>query len=120
MNLVVIAGRLGRDPETRYTSGGQAITTFDVALNERRNGQQDTTWARCVLWNKHAETAQRRLKRGSFVLVQGRLRAREWERDGVKHKAFEINVDSFRALDSHDSEAEADDQREREADGVPF
>lgn len=126
MNLVIIGGRLGRDPELRYTAGGQAVASFDVALNEKRGEQQGTTWVRVTCWQKHADRAQRLLKRGSFVLVQGRLRQRTWERDGVKHKVFEVNADVFRTfsdLDEDDRAAaqqqEARDYEASDAD-IPF
>ena len=104
VNKVILVGRLGRDPETRYTSGGQAVANFSVATDESykdRNGerQKRTEWHKIVVWGKQAEIAQQYLKKGSLVFIEGRIQSREWQdKEGQKRTSFEIVANSFRML----------------------
>jgi single-strand DNA-binding protein len=104
VNKVILVGRLGRDPETRYTSGGQAVANFSVATDETykdRNGerQKRTEWHKIVVWGKQAEIAQQYLKKGSLVFIEGRIQSREWQdKEGQKRTAFEIVANNFRML----------------------
>ncbi|HTP69198.1 MAG TPA: single-stranded DNA-binding protein [Dongiaceae bacterium] len=104
VNKVILVGRLGRDPETRYTSGGQAVANFSVATDESykdRNGerQKRTEWHKIVVWGKQAEIAQQYLKKGSLVFIDGRIQSREWQdKEGQKRTSFEIVANSFRML----------------------
>jgi len=107
VNKVILVGRLGRDPETRYTSGGQAVANFTLATDESfkdRSGerQKRTEWHRIVLWGKLAEIAQQYLKKGMLVYVEGRLQTRQWEdkRDGQKRQTTEIVGNVMRMLTS--------------------
>ena len=106
VNKVILVGRLGRDPETRYTSGGQAVANFSVATDESykdRNGerQKRTEWHKIVVWGKQAEIAQQYLKKGSLVFVEGRIQSREWQdKEGQKRTSFEIVATNFRMLGS--------------------
>jgi single-strand DNA-binding protein len=100
----MLVGRLGRDPETRYTSGGQAVANFSVATDESykdRNGerQKRTEWHKIVVWGKQAEIAQQYLKKGSLVFIEGRIQSREWQdKEGQKRTSFEIVANNFRML----------------------
>ena len=104
VNKVILVGRLGRDPETRYTSGGQAVANFSVATDESykdRNGerQKRTEWHKIVVWGKQAEIAQQYLKKGSLVFIEGRIQSREWQdKEGQKRTSFEIVASNFRML----------------------
>lgn len=105
VNRVTLVGRLGKDPETRYTSGGQAVTNFSLATDEAykdRAGerQKHTEWHRIVMWGKLAEIAQQYLKKGMLVYLEGRIRSRQWEdkRDGQKKTAYEITADVMKML----------------------
>jgi len=105
VNRVTLVGRLGKDPETRYTSGGQAVCNFSVATDETykdRAGQRQkrTEWHRIVMWGKLAEIAQQYLKKGALVYLEGRIQSRQWEdkRDGQKKTAFEIVADTMKML----------------------
>jgi len=107
VNKVILVGRLGRDPETRYTSGGQAVANFTLATDESykdRSGerQKRTEWHRIVLWGKLAEIAQQYLKKGMLVYIEGRLQTRQWEdkRDGQKRQTTEIVGNVMRMLTS--------------------
>src|ERR1700722_13751216 len=104
VNKVILVGRLGRDPETRYTGGGQAGANFSIATDETykdRNGekQKRTEWHKIVVWGKQAEIAQQYLKKGSLLFVEGRIQSREWQdKEGQKRTSFEIVATNFRML----------------------
>jgi single-strand DNA-binding protein len=107
VNKAILVGRLGRDPETRYTSGGQAVANFTLATDETfkdRAGerQKRTEWHRIVLWGKLAEIAQQYLKKGQLVYIEGRIQSRQWEdkRDGQKRTTTEIVANVMRMLGS--------------------
>jgi single-strand DNA-binding protein len=113
VNRVILVGRLGRDPETRYTSGGQAVANFSVATDETykdRNGerQKRTEWHKIVVWGKQAEIAQQYLKKGSLIFIEGRIQSREWQdKEGQKRTSFEIVATSFRMLGGRSDAAAA-------------
>lgn len=104
VNKAILVGRLGRDPETRFTSGGQAVCNFTMATDETfkdRNGerQKRTEWHRIVLWGKLAELAQQYLKKGSLVFIEGRIQTRQWDdREGQKRSTTEIVASGMRFL----------------------
>ena len=101
VNKVVLLGRLGRDPETRYASdGGTPICHLAVATSRRykdRDGTrgEETEWHNVVLFGKTAEIAQQYLQKGSEVYIEGRLRTRSYEKDGVKRYSTEIIGESM-------------------------
>lgn len=127
---ITIVGRLGRDPEMRYTPNGQAVTSFQVATDRQYtdgNGQKvkETTWFRVSVWGKQAETTNQYLKQGSLVLVEGRLTPdpktggpRVWKKqDGSDGASFEIAASTVRFLSGKgDGEQAAQD----DGDSVPF
>src|SRR5438270_3256152 len=104
VNKAILVGRLGRDPETRYTSAGQAVCNFTLATDETykdRNGerQKRTEWHRIVVWGKQAEIAQQYLHKGSLIFVEGRIQTRQWDdREGQKRTTMEIVATNFRML----------------------
>jgi single-strand DNA-binding protein len=110
---IILAGNLGRDPEMRYTPSGQAVTSFSVATNRQwtnSNGEliKETVWFRVSAWGKMAETCNQYLKKGSKVLVEGRLTAdstsggpRIWTgQDGQPRASFEVSAQTVRFLSS--------------------
>jgi single-strand DNA-binding protein len=105
VNKVILVGRLGRDPETRYTSSGQAVCNFTMATDENfksRSGERQTRteWHRIVMWGKLAEIAQQYLKKGQLVYIEGRLQTRQWDdkRDGSKKQTTEVVANSMKML----------------------
>jgi len=104
VNRVILVGRLGRDPETRYTSGGQAVCNFTMATDESfkdKSGerQKRTEWHRIVVWGKLAEICQQYLKKGSLIFIEGRIQSRQWDdRDGNKRTTFEIVANTMKML----------------------
>ena len=104
VNKVILVGRLGRDPETRYTGGGQAVANFSVATDETYKDkagerQKRTEWHKIVVWGKQAEIAQQYLKKGSLIFIEGRIQSREWQdKEWQKRTSFEIVATNFRML----------------------
>ena len=101
INKVTILGRLGRDPETRYASqGGTAICHLAVATSRRYkdrdgNRQEETEWHNVAVFGRQAEVAQQYLQKGSEVWIEGRLRTRSYEKDGIKRWTTEIICESL-------------------------
>lgn len=91
-----LIGNLGADPEMKYTANGTAVTTFNVAVNERWNNangerQERTEWYSVVAWQRLAETCAQYLAKGRQVYVAGRMQTRSWDgTDGVKHYRTEL------------------------------
>jgi len=106
VNKVILVGRLGRDPELRYTQGGQPVANFTLATNERWTGkdgerQERTEWHRIVAWGKLAELCGEYLSKGRQVYLEGRLQTREWEdKEGNKRSTTEINAGTIQFLGS--------------------
>jgi len=96
VNKVILIGNLGKDPEVRYLEGGVAVANFPLATTEvhkNRAGDkvESTEWHNIVLWRGLAEVAEKLLKKGMQVYIEGRLRTRSWEdKDGSKKRATEI------------------------------
>ena len=112
-HTIIIVGNLGRDPEMRYTPSGQAVTNFSVATSRQYTGSngesvKETIWFRVSTWGKQAETCNQYLRKGSKVLVEGRLvpdqstgGPRLWTRqDGTSAASFEISANTVRFLSS--------------------
>jgi single-strand DNA-binding protein len=112
-HTIIIVGNLGRDPEMRYTPSGQAVTTLSVATNRQYTGGdgqsvKETIWFRVSVWGKQAESCNQYLRKGSKLLVEGRLvpdpstgGPRLWTRqDGTAAASFEISANTVRFLSS--------------------
>ena len=106
LNKVMLIGRLGQDPEIRYTQSGSSVANINIATNENwtdKNGekQERTEWHSLVLWGKLADLAQSYLKKGSQIFAEGRIQTRDWEDDkGQKHYRTEVVVTTLQFLDS--------------------
>ena len=135
---LIIVGNLGRDPEMKYTPGGQAVTNFNLASNRQyttSNGEKvkETTWFRISAWGRQAETCNQYLKVGSRVLIEGRLNPdketggpRIWSRqDGTQGSSYEVTADRVVFLTSRDEQPTGYAQGEAnhqiaEDDDIPF
>ena len=99
VNKVILVGNLGRDAELRYTPGGAAVATLNLATTEVWNDkagqrQEKTEWHRVVLWGKQAESLSEYLVKGKQVYIEGRLQTRQWDdKDGNKRYTTEIRGD---------------------------
>src|SRR5438270_9731248 len=104
VNKVILVGNLGRDAELRYTPGGAAVATLNLATTEVWNDkggqrQEKTEWHRIVLWGKQAESLQEYLTKGKQIYVEGRLQTRQWDdKDGNKRYTTEIKADRVTLL----------------------
>ena len=138
-HTIILVGNLGRDPEMRYTPSGQAVTNFNVATSRQytdSNGQmvKETIWFRVSTWGKSAETCNQYLKKGSKVLVEGRLvpdnstgGPRVWTRqDGTTGASYEVSASTVRFLSSrsemegYKAEETAGQVTDAGDDGIPF
>ena len=105
LNKAMIIGNLGRDPEMRYTPGGQAVTQFTVAVNRNFRGQdgewqEETEWFRVVAWGQTGERAAENLRKGGKVYVEGRIQTRQWEDNtGAKRYTTELIADRVTNLE---------------------
>src|ERR1043166_605712 len=99
VNKVILVGNLGRDAELRYTPGGAAVATLNLATTETwkdKEGQkkEDTQWHRVILWGKTAETLQDYLTKGKQIYVEGKLQTRKWkDKDGNEKYTTEVKGD---------------------------
>ena len=107
LNRVMMIGRLGTEPEMRYTATGTATTSFRIAVNRRSRAsegqepREETDWFTVVTWQKLAEIASQHLTKGARVYIEGRLQTRSWEgQDGQKRYATEIVANDLIMLDS--------------------
>ncbi|UXZ43566.1 single-stranded DNA-binding protein [Pseudomonas soli] len=99
VNKVILVGTCGQDPEVRYLPNGNAVTNLSLATSEawtdKQTGQkvEKTEWHRVVLFGKVAEIAGEYLRKGSQCYIEGKLKTREWEKDGIKRYSTEVHVD---------------------------
>ena len=106
VNKVTLIGTLGRDPEVRFMPNGNAVANLSLATDESYNDKQtgqkveQTEWHRITVYGKLAEIVQQYLKKGSKAYFEGKLRTREWEKDGVKRYTTEIIANDMLMLDS--------------------
>jgi single-strand DNA-binding protein len=104
INKVILVGNIGKDPEVRYLEGGIAVANFPVATTESfrdklGNKQEQTEWHQIVLWRKLAEVAEKYVKKGQQVYIEGKIRSRSWEdKDGNKRYTTEIFGDVLTIL----------------------
>jgi len=105
INKVILVGRLGADPEVRYTADGTPVAKFNLATGESytdKNGnrQEKTEWHRIVAWRKLAEITGKYLTKGRLVYIEGSLQTTSWEKDSVKRHTTEIVARDLQMLDS--------------------
>lgn len=104
VNKVILVGRLGQNPEVRYTPSGAAVANFSIATNEfwtDKSGQKQekTEWHRIVVWGKQAEHCAKYLSKGRQVYVEGRLQTRQWQdKDGQTKYTTEIQATTIQFL----------------------
>ena len=123
VNSVFLIGNLGRDAELRFTQKGNPVSNFSLATTERWNDatgnkQEKTTWHRCVLWGKTAETLNDYLVKGKQICIQGKLQNRDWnDKDGNKRYTTEVVVNNVTLLGGRgDNESRVKEARERDVD----
>lgn len=130
LNKVILIGRLGRDPETRYMPNGEAVCNFSVATSEKytdKNGQRQeaTEWHNVTMYRKLAEIAGQYLKQGSQVYIEGKIKSRKYtDKNGVERTAYDIIANELKMLGGN---AQTPAQKPQQAqaqddidDDVPF
>lgn len=140
LNKVMLIGRLGQDPELKYTPSGVAVATLSIATNTSWKGQdgsqnENTEWHRVVVWRKLAETIEKYAKKGTRVYVEGRVVTRSWQdKDGNKRYTTEIQADNMQFLESRSErdtepgeedttpppESHVEEPNANESDDLPF
>jgi len=99
VNSCHFIGRLGRDPETRYTADGKPVCNFSIAISSKYKDKETVEWVNIVAWSKLAEICGEYLTKGKQVYIEGRLQTREWEdRDGNKKRTTEIVAGTMQML----------------------
>jgi len=120
LNKVMIIGRLGQDPEMRYTPSGRPLTKFQLAANRSwttADGEKktETEWFNIVAWGKLAEICNQYLKKGLQIYIEGRLHTRRWQDDdGANHSSVEVITQEMIMLDGR-----AGDENNPESDDLP-
>jgi single-strand DNA-binding protein len=124
INKVILIGNLGKDPELRYTTGGQAVATFSLATSEKwrdKDGvmQDKTEWHNIVVWGRQAEVAKEYLSKGKQIYIEGRIQTRSWEdKEGNKRYTTEIISQRMQFLGTRDASKEAPNDIPAEAPPV--
>jgi single-strand DNA-binding protein len=125
VNKVILVGNLGRDPETRYTTGGDAVTNIRVATTDTwkdKNGekQEKTEWHSVVFFGRQAEIAGEYLKKGRQIYVEGRLQTRKWQdKEGQDRYTTEIIADRMQMLGTREGGGATVAAEPPEREGAP-
>ena len=127
LNKVLLIGRLGRNPEMRYTPSGRPVTTFSIATSRSWNTsdgerRSETEWFNIVAWSSLAEICKQLLTKGQQVYIEGRLQTRRWEdSEGNKHSATEVVANEMIILGERRGETESvEDDESDQDDEFPF
>jgi single-strand DNA-binding protein len=128
LNKVMIIGRVGRDPEMRYTPSGRPVTTFSVGTSRSWNtsdGERrtETEWFNVVSWSNLAEICKQYLSKDQLVYIEGRLQTRHWEdQDGNKRSATEIVASEMIMLDDRreGNKSDLEEEDEEDLDEISF
>ena len=113
LNKVILIGRLGRDPETRFMPNGEAVCNFPLATSEKytdKNGQRQeaTEWHNVTMYRKLAEVAGKYLTKGGQVYLEGKIQSRKYQgKDGIERTAYDIIVNEMKMLGGGNSEQQA-------------
>jgi single-strand DNA-binding protein len=126
LNKIMIIGRLGRDPEMRYTPSGRPVTSFSVATSRSWSTSEgerrvETEWFNVVAWGNLAEICKQHLAKGQQVYIEGRLQTRNWDdAEGNKHTSVEIVANEMIMLSERREAEGASNIEESEEDEFPF
>ncbi len=126
VNKVILVGRLGQNPEVRYTPSGAAVANFSVATNESWTDkagvkQERTEWHRIVAWNKLAELCSQYLTKGRQVYIEGRMQTRQWQdKDGQTKYTTEVNAQTVQFLGAGAGAGAGAERGARSAADTPY
>lgn len=98
LNKIILMGRLGRDPEVRYTQSGTPVASFSLAVDrdfvDQATGRRPTDWIEVAAWNAKAKFVQQYFRKGQLAVVEGRLQIRDWtDKEGAKRRTAEVVAD---------------------------
>lgn len=131
LNKVTLIGHVGQDPETKKLTNGTTVTSFSLATSEsyKKDGNRvtNTEWHRITLFGPQADIADKYLKKGSKIYLEGKIKTESWEKDGVKQFATKIVGNTFLMLDGKrdentvpSGESYTDEKNQMEPDDLPF
>ena len=124
LNRIILIGRLTADPQLRYTTNGNAVTNFTLAVDKSfvgQDGERGVDFINIVVWRKLAEACANHLAKGRLAAVEGRLEIRSYEdQQGVRRKAAEVVADNVRFLEWGKEQTSSSDTDEPDFDQVPF
>ena len=134
VNKVILVGRLGNDPEVKHTNSNIAVAELSIATSEKyktQNGSfnEKTEWHKCIVWRQTAEFANKYLKKGQLVYIEGKLQTQKWEdKTGSTQYTTKIQVSSLTALSSgqkniqenKNNPSSNDKNNENDDDIIPF
>ena len=104
INNCMFIGRLGRDPESRFTQSGKTVVNFSIACSEKRGGEEYTEWVNIVAWDKLGEICAQYLQKGSLVYISGRMQTRKWQaKTGTDRYTTDIVAREMKMLDGRES-----------------
>jgi single-strand DNA-binding protein len=121
INKVFAGGRLGRDPELRYTQSGKAVANFSIACSSYlASKEKETEWFNVVAWEKNAEFASENLRKGARVLVVGRQQTRKWtDKSGAQKTTVELVAENIQVIDWPNGDQAAPAYREEQREEHP-
>ena len=118
INNVVLAGRLTKDPDLRYTASGTGVATFTLAVNRNftnQNGNREADFINCVIWRKSAENLANYAKKGTLIGVTGRIQTRNYEnQQGQRVYVTEVVADNFQLLESRSNNEKRQDDKSQQ------
>ena len=105
VNKVLLVGRVGKEPEVKHLGSGSTVANFSLATSEKFKNKlgemvETTEWHNIVIWGKLAEVVEKWVHKGDLIYIEGKMRTRSWEKDGITHYATEIPADVMTMLGS--------------------
>jgi single-strand DNA-binding protein len=120
LNQCNFIGNLARDPETKFTAGGDAICNFSIGCGWKTKTKEGTEWVNISTFGKLAEICQQYLKKGSQVYVSGKLKTDKYEKDGVTKYSTKISADTIQFLGKSESKPATKDEYVDDSGDIPF
>ena len=124
VNKAILIGRLGQDPELKYTAGGKAVCNFTLATSHKFGENETTTWHKCVAWEKQAEVIKENVAKGQEIYIEGRIDNRTYDKkDGSKGYISEVVVQNFQFVGSKGEKQDSKPESQPEGEGgedLPF
>jgi single-strand DNA-binding protein len=105
VNKVILVGRVGKDPETRFSTDGKGITNLSLATSEKRKGEEHTEWHKIIFFDKLSDVVAQYVKKGAMIYIEGKIQTRKWQdKEGQDRYSTEIIANSMQMLGGKQSE----------------